>query len=235
MLRVDNLLKTYFMGETTVEALRGVNLSVGEGEFVAIMGPSGSGKSTFMNILGCLDRPTSGKYYLDEIDTSIMDKDMLAAVRNSRIGFVFQGFNLLSRSTAFENVELPLYYGHVKSSEERRTRIEEALDSVGLSHRARHFPTQLSGGEQQRIAIARALVNKPSLLLADEPTGNLDSRTSDEIMGLLSNLNRNKSLTIVLVTHDRHVSEYAGRVVTFRDGRIIEDRPNFSPLKGGSP
>jgi putative ABC transport system ATP-binding protein len=223
VIRVDDLHKYYEMGETRVHAIRGVSLTIGHGEFVAIMGASGSGKSTFMNILGCLDRPTSGRYLLECVDVSQYDKRALASIRNGKIGFVFQGFNLLARTTALENTELPTIYTNIEQAE-RRKRATEALALVGLATRAKHFPSQMSGGQQQRVAIARALVNRPSILLADEPTGNLDSRTSIEIMEIFQNLN-DKGLTIVLVTHEHDVSQFAKRVLVFRDGKIRKDDP----------
>ncbi|MFI5181665.1 MAG: ABC transporter ATP-binding protein [Thermoanaerobaculia bacterium] len=209
------------MGETRVHALRGVSLSVGRGGFVAIMGASGSGKSTFMNILGCLDRPTAGRYLLEGIDVSGLQKRELAAIRNRKLGFVFQGFNLLPRTTALENTQLPTLYTKI-DKKERAERARQALTLVGLSDRADHYPSQLSGGQQQRVAIARALVNRPSILLADEPTGNLDSRTAVEVMEILQDLNE-KGLTIVLVTHEHDISQFARRVVVFGDGRIRKD------------
>jgi len=227
-IRVLDLHKYYDLGETRVHALRGITMDIPSGEFVAIMGASGSGKSTFMNILGCLDKPGSGRYFLDGIDVSGLGKDELAAVRNRKIGFVFQGFNLLSRTTALENVELPTLYAQVSKGEgEKRAR--EALELVGLGDRSTHFPSQLSGGQQQRVAIARALVNKPSILLADEPTGNLDSRTSVEIMEILERLN-NTGLTIVLVTHEHDISQFARRAIQFRDGRVRRDELVVSRL-----
>ncbi|MGH2517218.1 MAG: ABC transporter ATP-binding protein [Ktedonobacterales bacterium] len=221
VIRVRDLTKTYRLGETKVRALRGVSLEVWPGEFVAVMGPSGSGKSTFMNLLGCLDRPGSGQYLLMGKPVSSMTPDQLADVRNQRIGFIFQGFNLLSRSTALSNVELPMVYaGLPKETQERRAR--QALGMVGLGSRLHHKPAQLSGGQQQRVAIARALVNGPALLLADEPTGNLDTRTSVEILALLQALNA-RGLTIVLVTHEHDIAQFASRRITFRDGRIVSD------------
>jgi putative ABC transport system ATP-binding protein len=221
LLVVQDAHKYYELGETRVHALRGVSVEIGRGEFVAIMGASGSGKSTFMNILGCLDKPSSGRYLLDGIEASSLSKNELAAIRNRKIGFVFQGFNLLSRTTALENVELPTLYAHV-TKEEGRQRSMEALKLVGLGDRTEHYPSQLSGGQQQRVAIARALVNRPAILLADEPTGNLDSRTSVEIMDVFQNLNEN-GLTIVLVTHEPDVAQFARRSIQFRDGRIRRD------------
>jgi putative ABC transport system ATP-binding protein len=224
VIHLENIHKTYDTGAVRVHALRGVSLTVDPGEFVAIMGASGSGKSTLMNIVGCLDRPTSGQYFLDGHDVSRLSKDERADIRNRKIGFVFQGFNLLRRTSAIENVELPLIYGNVPAAERvRRSRL--ALATVGLAHREDNHPNQLSGGQQQRVAIARALVNKPSLLLADEPTGNLDSRTSVEIMGVFQRLNREEGLTIVLVTHEPDIAQYATRVVVVRDGRITRDTP----------
>ncbi len=222
IIRVENLVKTYYLGEVAVPALRGVNLTIHAGEFVAIMGASGSGKSTFMNILGCLDRPTQGQYYFEGVDVSNLDRNELARIRNKKIGFVFQNFNLLSRTSAIENVELPLFYNN-SSSRERRQRAMEALASVGLQGREHHLPSQLSGGQQQRVAIARALVNRPSLILADEPTGNLDSRTSLEIMDIFQRLNKEAQITIVLVTHEPDIAHYASRHVVFKDGRITRD------------
>jgi len=219
---VEHLAKTYFIGEVQVPALKGVDLSFQEGEFVAIMGASGSGKSTFMNIIGCLDRPTKGKYFLSGMDVSGLNRDELARIRNKKIGFVFQTFNLLSRTSALENVELPLFYNNT-SSRERRQKAMEALISVGLKGREHHVPNQLSGGQQQRVAIARALVNQPALILADEPTGNLDSRTSLEIMDIFQELNQKSKITIVLVTHEADIASYAGRHVVFRDGIVIKD------------
>ena len=221
VIRAEELHKYYEMGETRVHALRGVSLAIGRGEFVAIMGASGSGKSTFMNILGCLDRPSSGRYLLEGVDVSQHDKRALAAIRNRKIGFVFQGFNLLARTTALENTELPTIYTKIDDAE-RRKRATEALTLVGLANRAEHFPSQMSGGQQQRVAIARALVNRPSILLADEPTGNLDSRTSVEIMEIFQNLN-DQGLTIVLVTHEHDVAQFAKRVLVFRDGKLRKD------------
>ncbi|HEY1423568.1 MAG TPA: ABC transporter ATP-binding protein [Candidatus Acidoferrum sp.] len=218
---VQDVHKYYEMGETRVHALRGVSVEIQRGEFVAIMGASGSGKSTFMNLLGCLDRPTSGKYLLEGIDVSRHDKKALAQIRNQNLGFVFQGFNLLARTTALENTELPTLYTRIARSE-REHRASEALAMVGLSDRAHHFPSQMSGGQQQRVAIARALVNRPPILLADEPTGNLDSRTSIEIMEIFQNLN-DQGLTIVLVTHEHDIAQFARRVLVFRDGRIRKD------------
>jgi putative ABC transport system ATP-binding protein len=223
VLRVDDVHKYYELGETRLHALRGINVSIEEGGFVAIMGASGSGKSTFMNILGCLDKPSSGRYLLEDTDVSSLDKRQLAAIRNRKLGFVFQGFNLLPRTTALENVQLPTLYTPI-TKVEREQRARESLAMVGLAERWRHFPSQLSGGQQQRIAIARALVNRPSILLADEPTGNLDSRTAVEIMEIFQNLNE-QGLTIVLVTHEPDIAQFAKRVIVFRDGRIRKDDP----------
>jgi putative ABC transport system ATP-binding protein len=210
------------MGDVEVHALRGVSLAIRKGEFVAIMGASGSGKSTLMNVIGCLDRPTRGTYILDGQDVSEMSKDDRADIRLQKIGFVFQGFNLLSRTSALENVELPMLYAGIESSE-RHERASEALTSVGLAGKEQNHPNQLSGGQQQRVAIARALVNHPALILADEPTGALDSRTSVEAMEIFQRLNRERGITLILVTHERDIAEYADRVVVFKDGRIIKD------------
>jgi len=226
VISVRNLVKTYVVGEVEVRALRGVNLDVEQGEFLAVTGPSGSGKSTFMHIAGCLDRPTSGQYFLDGQDVSRMSKDALAAVRNRKIGFVFQGFNLLSRTSALDNVELPLLYGGGgMKTVERHRRAKEMLEAVGLGERSDHHPNQLSGGQQQRVAIARALINNPSILLADEPTGNLDTRTSIEVMGLFQRLNVERGITVLLITHEVDIAEYGTRIVTFRDGLVVADRP----------
>jgi putative ABC transport system ATP-binding protein len=222
LICIENLVKIYHLGETQVHALRGVNLTIEPGEFVAFMGASGSGKSTFMNILGCLDRPTGGRYLLEGKDVSSLNKDQLALIRNKKIGFVFQSFNLLSRTSALENIELPLYYNGA-SPKERRNRAREALLRVGLEGRENHVPSQLSGGQQQRVAIARSLVNEPSLILADEPTGNLDTRTSLEIMEIFQNLNRKSGITILLVTHEPDIAQYTGRHIVFRDGKVIQD------------
>jgi putative ABC transport system ATP-binding protein len=218
----EGLAKDYRLGPHTVHALRGVSVTIEVGEFVAVMGPSGSGKSTFMNLLGCLDRPTAGRYWLDGQDVAQLSGDELALVRNARIGFVFQQFNLLPRTSALENVELPLLYGG-GLSRTRRERARARLAEVGLADREHHHPSQLSGGQQQRVAIARALVNDPPVILADEPTGNLDTRTSAEIMALLQRLNRN-GLTIVLVTHEADIAAFAGRRLVFRDGRLMSDQ-----------
>jgi len=222
VIHLENVSKTYDLGEIQVQALRGVSLDVREGEFVAVMGPSGSGKSTIMNILGCLDRPTKGRYFLDGVDVSGMTKKELARIRNRKLGFVFQQFNLLSRTSALENVELPAVYAGI-SAEERTKRAMEALTRVGLADRAEHHPSQLSGGQQQRVAIARGLVNRPSILLADEPTGNLDSRTSVEIMDILQTLNNEQGLTIILVTHESDIAQFAKRTLLFRDGKLVRD------------
>jgi putative ABC transport system ATP-binding protein len=228
VIAVEHLVKDYHLGSHTVHALRGVSVTIDRGEFVAVMGPSGSGKSTFMNLLGCLDTPTSGRYLLDGAEIGLLSRDELAQIRNRRIGFVFQQFNLLARTSALENVELPLFYSGV-SARERRTRALERLEAVGLADRAAHHPSQLSGGQQQRVAIARSLVNDPGVILADEPTGNLDTRTSTEILALLQRLNR-QGLTIVLVTHEPDIAAYAGRVLTFRDGRLLGDVRVAAPL-----
>jgi putative ABC transport system ATP-binding protein len=221
IILVRDVHKYYELGETRVHALRGVSIEIKRGEFVTIMGASGSGKSTFMNILGCLDKPSAGRYLLENIEVSSLSKRELAAIRNHKIGFVFQGFNLLSRTTALENVELPTLYARISKAEgEKRSR--EALALVGLGDRVAHFPSQLSGGQQQRVAIARALVNQPSILLADEPTGNLDSRTAVEIMDIFQKLN-DDGLTIVLVTHEPDIEQFAKRSIQFRDGRIRRD------------
>jgi putative ABC transport system ATP-binding protein len=222
-LLVRDLAKVYHVGDVDVAALRGVSLAIDPGEFVALTGPSGSGKSTFMHVIGCLDRPTTGTYLLNGRDVSRLSKRELSAVRNRDIGFVFQGFNLLSRTSAIENVELPMLYGSPVPAKERRRRAAAALEAVGLGTRMDHHPNQLSGGQQQRVAIARALVNSPSLLLADEPTGNLDSRTSIEVMGIFQRLNAERNLTIVLVTHEPDIAEYATRIIGFRDGRVRLD------------
>jgi len=226
LLRVADLRKSYALGDVTVHALRGLSLEVETGRFVAVVGASGSGKSTLMNILGLLDRPTSGHYFLAGEDVSGFDRDRRALLRNRRIGFVFQNFSLLPRTTALENVELPLLYaGRGLHPRERHERALALLRAVGLGERARHTPNQLSGGQQQRVAIARALVNQPELILADEPTGNLDTRTSLEIMEILQRLNRERGLTILLITHEHDIAEYAERVLTVRDGRLVSDAP----------
>lgn len=232
VIDVKDLEKVYDSGEVRVHALRGVTLHVDEGDLVAIMGPSGSGKSTFMNILGCLDKLTSGEYFLDGNNVSKMSRDQLADIRNDLIGFVFQGFNLLSRTSAMENVQLPLLYSRARSytAKEREDMARESLDAVGLSGRYNHQPNQLSGGQQQRVAIARALIKNPAMILADEPTGNLDSRTSVEIMNIFQKMNRDKGITVVLVTHSDEIAEFADRVIVFRDGKVIEDRRNEKPL-----
>ncbi len=221
LVEVHDIRKNYQLGETQVHALRGVSVSIQAGDFVAIMGASGSGKSTFMNILGCLDKPTSGRYLLEGTDVAVLTKKELARIRNQKIGFVFQGFNLLGRTTALENTELPMLYSRTnKNDRERRAR--EALAQVGLGDRADHFPSQLSGGQQQRVAVARALVNQPKMLLADEPTGNLDSRTSVEVMEIFQKLNAD-GLTIILVTHEPDIAQFAKREIVFRDGQIKRD------------
>jgi putative ABC transport system ATP-binding protein len=225
VIRVQDLQKIYRMGDVEVPALRGINLIIEPGEFVAVMGSSGSGKSTFMNILGCLDRPTSGHYWLEGEEVSSLSADDWAHIRNKRIGFVFQGFNLLSRTTALENVELPMMYNGF-AGKERHQRAVEVLNLVGLGQRQDHTPNRLSGGQQQRVAIARALVNKPSLILADEPTGNLDSVTSNEIMGLFQRLNGDQGITIIIVTHEADIAEHAKRQIVFRDGQVVSDKPN---------
>ena len=222
IIKIENLHKVYDLGEVKVHALRGVSIEVHRGEFVAVMGASGSGKSTFMNIVGCLDRPSEGKYFLESVDASTLSKDELADIRNRKIGFVFQGFNLLSRTTALDNVELPLLYAGL-DGKERRERSLKALRDVGLEGREYHMPNQLSGGQQQRVAIARALVNNPSIILADEPTGNLDSRTSVEVMDIFQKLNDSYNITIVLVTHEHDIARYTKRNVIFKDGRIRQD------------
>jgi putative ABC transport system ATP-binding protein len=222
VIQLSHVHKIYHMGDVEVHALRGISLTVNQGEFVAIMGASGSGKSTTMNIIGCLDRPTRGTYILDDQDVSELSKDERADIRNRKIGFVFQGFNLLSRTSALENVELPMLYSNVGTAE-RHQRAMEALTAVGLAGREYNHPNQLSGGQQQRVAIARALVNRPALILADEPTGNLDSRTSVEVMDIFQKLNREQGITLVLVTHETDIAEYADRVVIFKDGKIKSD------------
>jgi putative ABC transport system ATP-binding protein len=223
-IEVTGLVKTYRLGDVLVEALKGVDLSISPGEFLAVMGPSGSGKSTLMNILGCLDRPTSGTYRLDGEEVGGLSRDGRAILRRSRLGFVFQGFNLLSRLSAMENVELPMIYDGTPAST-RRERALSALASVGLADRAHHLPSQLSGGQQQRVAIARAIVNTPAMILADEPTGNLDSATSEEIMGIFQRLNDERGITMVLVTHEPDIALFAKRVIRFLDGKMVEDRP----------
>jgi putative ABC transport system ATP-binding protein len=221
LIRLEDVAKTYRMGDVEVHALRRVSLTIEQGEFTAVMGASGSGKSTLMNILGCLDRPTRGRYLLEGKEVSRFSSDQLAVVRNHTVGFVFQNFNLLSRTSALENVELPLLYAGVPTAE-RHARAREALGRVGLGERADHHPNQMSGGQQQRVAIARALVNRPRVILADEPTGNLDSRTSAEVMALFQELGK-AGITVVLVTHEPDISEYSGRIIVMRDGRIVSD------------
>ncbi len=231
VVQLQEIHKIYDSGEVPVHAVRGVTLQIPKGEFVAVMGASGSGKSTLMNLLGCLDRPTKGRYLLDEIDVSGLDRNQLADLRNQKLGFVFQGFNLLARTTARENVELPMLYGRRRySSRELRDRAMRSLDIVGLSQRADHFPSQLSGGQQQRVAIARALINEPQILLADEPTGNLDSKTAVEIMGVFQKLNE-QGITIVMVTHELDIAHYCKRNLIMRDGRLVSDSQVANRLK----
>jgi putative ABC transport system ATP-binding protein len=224
VIRLQDLTRVYQMGDSEVRALDGVTIDVAHGEFLAVMGPSGSGKSTFMNIVGCLDRPTSGTYVLEGVDVSTLDRNDRAGIRNDKIGFVFQSFNLLARTSALENVELPLLYSkkHRLTDAEQLVKARSCLGRVGLAERWDHTPAQLSGGQQQRVAVARALVNDPAIILADEPTGNLDSKTSDEIMGIFQSLNE-EGKTVVLITHEHDIAEYARRVVAFRDGRVVSD------------
>jgi len=222
LLKAQEITKTYRLGDIALNALYNVSLVIEKGEFIAIMGPSGSGKSTFMNILGCLDKPTSGRYMLEGVDVANMNRDELATIRNKKIGFVFQGFNLLSRTSAIENVELPMLYAGF-SAKERRQKAAAALKTVGLEGRENHHPNQLSGGQQQRVAIARALVNNAPIILADEPTGNLDTKTSAEIMELLARLNEESNITVIIVTHEKDIAEYSRRRIFFRDGVIVSD------------
>ena len=224
LVELKDIHKSFKLGSESIEILHGIDLTVDRGEFVAMMGPSGSGKSTTMNILGCLDKPTSGQYFLDGKDVSKLNRDQLAAIRNSTIGFVFQGFNLLQRTSALENVELPMLYAGI-GAKERHRRAKEALVRMGLEERLNHEPSQLSGGQQQRVAIARGIVNRAPILMADEPTGNLDSKTSDEIMRLFQKLNDEEGITIILVTHEPDVAAFAKRQLLFRDGMILEDKP----------
>ena len=229
LISLQGLTKTYTVGEVAVHALRGVSLDIDAGDFISIVGPSGSGKSTCMHILGCLDRPTAGKYLLEGRDVSQLSRDELARVRNHKIGFVFQSFNLLPRTSALENVELPmLYTGSKVPPAERHRRAKAALASVGLENRMDHFPNQLSGGQQQRVAIARALMTEPPILLADEPTGNLDSRTSVEVMEIFQRLRMERGITIILITHDHDIAEYGSRVISFKDGQVVSDSTNES-------
>ena len=235
LISVKDLTKVYTMGDVEVRALRGVTLDIQAGEFVSVIGPSGSGKSTFMHILGCLDRPTHGRYVLDEHDVSQLSRDELAAVRNKKIGFVFQGFNLLARTSALDNVELPLLYGgDGMRARERHRRAKEMLTTVGLSDRMAHLPNQLSGGQQQRVAIARSLINRPAILLADEPTGNLDTRTSVEVMEIFQQLNTRNGITVLLITHEHDIAEYGSRIIRFRDGKIISDETNPNRRMAGN-
>jgi putative ABC transport system ATP-binding protein len=234
VIRLERIHKIYRMGDIEVHALRGVSLDIARGEYVAIMGPSGSGKSTMMNIIGCLDRPTKGQYFLEGIDVSTLDKARLADIRNQKVGFVFQSFNLVPRTSAIENVELPLIYAGIGAGERLR-RARAALAEVGLADRERNMPNQLSGGQQQRVALARALVNNPAIILADEPTGALDTRTSVEVMEIFQRLNKERNLTIVIVTHEPDIAQYAKRIIQFRDGRIhrdvpVEDRKNAADV-----
>lgn len=225
LVEVKNVIKTYSTGDTSFNALNDVSLSIDDGEFVAIMGTSGSGKSTFMNMLGCLDKPTSGSYFLDGIDVMSLDSDKLSEIRNIKLGFVFQGFNLISRTSALENVELPMIYKGIPQ-EERQKRAAEALKIVGLEHREHHLPNQMSGGQQQRVAIARAIVNDAPIILADEPTGNLDTKTSYEVMDFFVRLNEVHKKTIILVTHEPDIAQYCKRIVRFKDGNIVSDEVN---------
>ena len=230
LISVNQVSKIYQVGDVSVHALRGITLDIESGEFVSIVGPSGSGKSTLMHILGCLDRPTEGRYLLNGRDVSRLSDDELSKIRNEQIGFVFQGFNLLARTTAVENVELPLLYaqrGRAQATERRR-RALDALATVGLQDRAEHHPNQLSGGQQQRVAIARALLNNPAILLADEPTGNLDSRTSIEVMDIFQRLKEERGITVILITHEQQVADYGTRIVRFKDGRVVSDAANLS-------
>lgn len=230
LIEAKEITKIYRLGDIELKALCGVSISIEKGEFVSVMGPSGSGKSTFMNILGCLDRPTLGSYHLDGINVSGFSRDELAQIRNNKIGFVFQGFNLLRRTTALENVELPMIYSGIPQKE-RRERARDALHKVGLSGRENHYPSQLSGGQQQRVAIARALVNNAPIILADEPTGNLDTKTSKEIMDLLTRLNEESGITIVIVTHEPDIARYSRRIIRFLDGMIINDKGGPQKVK----
>jgi len=227
LIEIQKITKTYDLGEVKVEALKETNLSIEQGEYVALIGPSGSGKSTLMNTLGCLDRPTSGSYKLTGVEVANMSAAERARIRNQRIGFVFQNFNLLARTTALENVELPLLYSKGITATERRKRSKEKLALVGLAERMDHHPSQLSGGQQQRVAIARALVNEPAILLGDEPTGNLDSKTSREVIAMFRELNEKAGLTVILVTHDQNVAKYARRIIVLRDGYVVQDTTDF--------
>jgi len=228
LIELTDVCKTYDLGEVKVEALKGATLSIEQGEYIALIGPSGSGKSTLMNTLGCLDRPTSGSYLLAGEEVATMSRDQRAVIRNRRIGFVFQNFNLLARTTAVENVELPLLYSKGVLARERRRRAVEKLTLVGLADRLDHHPSQLSGGQQQRVAIARALVNEPAILMADEPTGNLDTRTSREVIALFRQLNEEQNITVILVTHDQDVARNARRTIVLRDGYVVADTPDFT-------
>ena len=227
LIKLDEICKVYHLGETKVEALRGVSLSIDQGEYVALMGPSGSGKSTLMNMLGCLDHPTSGSYLLDGDEVAKMSRNTRAKLRNQKFGFVFQNFNLLARTSALENVELPLLYRRGMSARQRRRQALQMLEMVGLADRVDHHPGQLSGGQQQRVAIARALVNRPAIIMADEPTGNLDSRTGREVMGLLRRLNDETEITLLLVTHDQDIARHAKRLLVLKDGEIVEDTTDY--------